>query len=574
MAIAIAQMYITPGQPKTNLRLMLDLVNQAREKGAEMILFPELAVSGLLLGDLATEETFVAECLSAGYQLAEAAQDIMVVYGNLDYRDGQLYNAVYLAYNGENGRLSAPCGLSYIDGAYHRFGEAREFQAYHLPVDGKVYRIGFVLGDWRHDAIPFAAGDIDLLVNLSQKPLLLNDDGEQAVIAGRQYISVNSCCLANSGKTWYLFPGGSYYQNFDGEIIARADLLQSGLYWWQRRGGPICPQPAGAQLLAESLVEGVRMFTDLIGARRAVIGISGGIDSALAACIYSRAMGAENTYLISMPGRFNSAETQRLAAAMAQGLAANFAVIPIEEQVESLIRHLGDHPFDLADGSRLAPEISGAARENIYARDRARVLAACAAALGGIFTCNGNKAECAVGYATFYGDLSGAFAAQADLWKYQVYQAAGYMQQLFPEAPLHSVAAIRPSAELSAEQDITRGLGDPLIYAYHDYLLRYWVEQNKDLSAVLQLYRQNMLEQTIGCELGLARELFPTPAAFIADCEYWWRMYRGIGVAKRLQAPPLLALSNRPFGDAKPEIQSKVFFSAAYVKLKQDILGS
>lgn len=573
MPIAVAQMDIAPGRPEANLSRMLELIDEAKAGGAELVLFPELAISGLLLGDLAADEAFVAECLAAGQQLAAAAQDMMVVYGNLDYRNGLLYNAVYLAYNGENGRLSAPMGAAYAAGAYAGFGEAREFQAYHLPLDGKVYRVGFMLGDWQGDAIPFAAGDIDLLVDLSQKPLALDRREGRAPLAGRQYISVNACGLANSGKTCYLFPGNSYYLDFDGAVIARAHTLRQGLYFWQRRGGPLSPEPAEAELLAEALTLGTRLFLEQIRAKRAVIGISGGIDSALAACIYSRALGADNVYLIGMPGQFTSDLTRELAAGMARGLNTPFAEIAVEEDVTALIRNLGCHPFTRPGGPEIGLEIDSAARENIYARDRARILAAAAASLGGVFTCNSNKAECAVGYSTFYGDLAGAFAAQADLWKFQVYQASAWMQKLFPEAPLSRIAAIRPSAELSAAQDITKGLGDPLIYKYHDYLLRFWVEQGQDLSVTLRLYGEGALESAIGCAPGLTGELFPDAAAFIADSERWWRNYRGIGVAKRLQAPPLLAVSSRPFGEAKPQIQAAPYESAAYRKIKRGLLG-
>ena len=194
--------------------------------------------------------------------------------------------------------------------------------------------------------------------------------------------------------------------------------------------------------------------------------------------------------------------------------------------------------------------------------------------MGGIFTCNGNKAELSVGYATFYGDLAGAFAAQADLWKHQVYRASSYFQTLYPDAPLDEIAAIRPSAELSENHDVTKGLGDPLIYAYHDYLLAYWVERNADIYHALFHYEQGDLESVLGCEPGLCRRNFPTAAAFIEDLERWWRLYQGTAIAKRIQAPPLLALSARPFGEEHPESQGAVYYSNAYRNLKARLLGA
>ena len=207
------------------------------------------------------------------------------------------------------------------------------------------------------------------------------------------------------------------------------------------------------------------------------------------------------------------------------------------------------------------------------ARERARILAAAAAGLGAIFTCNGNKAELSVGYATFYGDLAGAFAAQADLWKYQVYAASHHFQGLFPDAPLDQIAAIRPSAELSPNQDVTKGLGDPLIYAYHDYLLKSWVEGGQTPADTLLAYRNGRLEEEIGCAPGLVRQLFADAAALIADIEYWWRMYRVVGTAKRIQAPPLLALSVKPFGEPTPQVQGAYYFDERFMQLKKELLG-
>ena len=177
--------------------------------------------------------------------------------------------------------------------------------------------------------------------------------------------------------------------------------------------------------------------------------------------------------------------------------------------------------------------MGGLVKENIMARERARILAAAAAGLDAIFTCNGNKAELAVGYATFYGDLAGAFAVEADLWKYQVYEAANWFQNIFSEAPLTEIAAIRPSAELSLAQDVTKNLGDPLSYDYHDYLLKSWVEEDQTPTNTLRAYMDGCLESDIGCKKGLIDSLFKDTAAFIADVEYWWRMYRGYRGGKK-----------------------------------------
>lgn len=575
MSIAIAQMKICAGQPAQNLETMLQMIAEARQKGAEMILFPELSLSGLFPGDLIESECFRRECSAANARIAAAATDIMVVYGNLDERGGKCYNAVFLAYNQEVNRLAVPMGESFIRGAYDRFARSHEFQVCHLPLGGRICRVGFLLGDWRDDTLLYRSEDIDLLVDLSCKPLRLDDLLEQPYVPGRQYISVNGFGLQNSGKTNYLFAGGSYFRAPDGRQAAIGAMFASGLYCWNN--APVSAGPetvlSAKQLIGPALASGVREFCSLIHAQNAVIGISGGIDSALAACVYTQALGREHVWLVNMPTRFNSEQTKSLAEQMAVGLGTNYALLPIEANVNSLAAQIEVSPYRTAAGDEANFKLSAAALENVQARDRLRILAAVAAAVGGVVTCNGNKAELSVGYATFYGDLAGAFAAQADLWKYQVYQAAAGFQAIYPAAPLAEIAAIRPSAELSTEQDVTKGLGDPLIYRYHDYLLRAFVEQGLDPAAILSAYGAGELECLLGCEAGLSKELFRDAAAFVQDCEYWWRMYRTTGVAKRLQAPPLLALSRFPYGEEKPQAQEGVYCSGEYLKLKKELLA-
>jgi len=213
-------------------------------------------------------------------------------------------------------------------------------------------------------------------------------------------------------------------------------------------------------------------------------------------------------------------------------------------------------------------------QESIQARDRsARILAGVAAAFRGGFTCNTNKSELTVGYGTLYGDLAGFLAALADLWKHQIYQLAWYLNEnvYCREMIPPEIITLVPSAELSPGQDVEQGKGDPLVYPYHDYLFSAFVEQGDRTTPeeILTWYLADCLEEKIGCREGLVRELFPGPREFIADLERWWRLYRGMGVAKRIQAPPVLAVSKRAYGLALGEVQNPVHFTAGYRLLKE-----
>ena len=148
---------------------------------------------------------------------------------------------------------------------------------------------------------------------------------------------------------------------------------------------------------------------------------------------------------------------------------------------------------------------------------------------------------------------------------------AVYGRKVIPEA----VFSIVPSAELSAQQAIDEGKGDPIQYAYHDYLFRAFVENwNRTTPEdILVWYAAGELAQRLGCEPGLIERLFPDAAAFISDLERWWMLYTGIAVAKRIQAPPVLALSRRAFGFDHREAQNGPYFTAKYHMLKQTLIG-
>ena len=572
MTIAIGQMKITAGAPAVNKQIMLDMVRQAAAAGAELIVFPELAVSGFLCGDLLGYPAFIEECERAGEELAAASQNgIRIVFGNLgrDHR-GRVANAVFLAEQGQLRCMDVLLDETALPTGDDHFVNHNSAQVCNIEIDGLPRRIAFSLSDWRQP--PAQIFGVDLIIDLTLRPLTLEDGALPQPPRGCRYLSVNAYSLQNSGKTCWLFAGGSSYWDEGGRLLADAGLFQSGLFLWHYdTGGERSAAWSADDLLLAGLTSGVRCFTEQIRARDAVIGLSGGIDSALAAAIYTDVLGPDHVHLISMPTHFNSQTTKSLAARMADGLGCRFAEMPIENAVHELFADFERLRFTQQNAAPTGVTLSPLARENVMARDRCRLLAAAAAAVGGIFTCNGNKAELTVGYATFYGDLAGAFAAQADLWKFQVYQAAAAFQRLYPAAPLNEIAAIRPSAELSDAQAVDQGLGDPLHYAYHDYLLRWWVEQGADIGQALTHYLDGTLAERIGCAPQELQQACPDRRAFVADCERWWKAYRGMGIPKRIQAPPLLALSRHPFGEPLPQAQGPVWFPAEYEALKGEL---
>ena len=279
-----------------------------------------------------------------------------------------------------------------------------------------------------------------------------------------------------------------------------------------------------------------------------------------------------------MPSRFNSATTKDLAHQLADAIGCRYAVAPIEESVELTVKQINNTPVHFA-GETSNLKVSDFVREHIQARDRsARILAGFAAAFDGAFTCNANKAELTVGYSTLYGDQAGFLCALADLWKHQVYDLARYLndtvfhKEIIPQGTIDIV----PSAELSDAQDVDAGKGDPIIYPYHDYLFRSFIERwDKATPAdILRWYEDDTIDSEIGCVSGLTRQIFPTPDKFIEDLERWWKCFSGLGIAKRIQAPPVLAISRRAYGFDHRESQNGVYFTTEYLERKDKLLSS
>ena len=392
----------------------------------------------------------------------------------------------------------------------------------------------------------------------------------QAKNLNRPLIYVNAVGIKWSGKTLYTLDGQSTVYNSRGEIVKRLPAYDEALDVIDLEEIDKLPALENIEIdetaqIYRAIYYGTKKFLQQINIDKVVIGISGGIDSAVAAALYTNILGAENVYLVNMPSVFNSATTKNLSEQLAKNLGCKYYVIPIQESVDWTVKQLTDAQIN----------VSSFVKENIQARDRSsRILAAVAASVGGVFTCNANKAESTIGYATLYGDAAGFFCALADLWKFQVYALANYFNEKIYKREVipQGIIDIVPSAELSTAQNVDEGKGDPLKYPYHDYLFRALMEDDAAPEEILSWYINGELENKIGCEIGLVAKYFATPKNFVEDLERWWKLFKGMAVAKRMQTPPLLAVSKRAYGADFPETQNPPYFTSTYKNLKEKIL--
>lgn len=633
LKIALVQTEVFPGRPRDNADNMIRLMSEAKENKADLVIFSEMAVPGYLLGDTWESAAFLADCQIQNERIIAATKklDITVMFGSVALdpakrnNDGRLrkYNAFFTA---QNGTLLAPADAPYpftiktLLPNYREFDDSRYFfslrkLAYELKkqpqellyplsltINGEDYLIGrLICEDGWGDDYDFQVADAlikncrekygrspDLFINISASPFTLGKNqkrhrvfGENSKHHNTALIYVNHTGIQNNGKTIYTFDGSSTVYDKHGNIISEAAPYTEEIIYAEYDNGtgdttsvsgkPVTKSaPCEAESIYRSLKYGIEHFLKSTGINKVVIGISGGIDSAVTAALYAAVLPPENLLLINMPSRFNSTTTKDLAKQLADAIGCRYAVAPIEESVELTVSQIDGTPIHYA-GKEETFTVSDFVRENIQARDRsARVLAGFAAAFGGAFTCNANKAELTVGYSTLYGDQAGFLCALADLWKHQVYDLARYLnkevfhKEIVPQGTIDIV----PSAELSAAQDVDAGKGDPIIYPYHDYLFRSFIERwDKATPAdILHWYEDGTIDAELGCEAGLTRKLFPTPDKFIDDLERWWRCFSGLGIAKRIQAPPVLAVSRRAYGFDHRESQNGIYFTTEYLE--------
>jgi NAD+ synthase (glutamine-hydrolysing) len=562
--LALAQINPTVGDLPGNRDKIIDNIRLAEEAGAELVAFPELALTGYPPEDLLLKSAFIRDNLEILDEVARATGDIVVVLGCVDRTD-DIFNAAAVLFQGRVIHLYHKQFLP----TYGVFDEDRYFRP---GSDAPVFRLGdALLGVNICEDIWYAVGPTnaqalagaELIVNINASPFSEQKPAfRKKMLATRASDNHAIVAYVNmvGGQDELVFDGSSLVFDAGGELLCQgrafeedlllvdldiAGVFRERLHDPRRRKShlrreadrpahvieidasrPVAsirrrpPLPAhetindlaSVEETYRALVLGTRDYVCKTGFRQVVLGLSGGIDSSLVATVAADALGPENVLGVSMPSRYSSQGSKDDAADLAKALGMRYQVLPIEHafeaMLETLIETFEDKPPD-------------ATEENLQARIRGQILMAISNKFGHLVLTTGNKSEMAVGYATLYGDMAGGFAVIKDVLKTRVYQLCRYRNNLGPGPVIpESVLTKPPSAELRPDQTDQDSLPP---YDQLDAILVAYVEEDRSLDEIV---RQ-----------GFPADLVRRVVNLVDHNEY-----------KRRQAPPGVKVSPRAFG--------------------------
>lgn len=530
MRIGLGQFNAVVGDLAGNARKMREIYARAVQADVDLLAFPELAIGGYPPEDLLHKRHFLTDCRQALDKLATDCPDKTIVVGFAESDRIHNYNSAAVL---QGGRVTGIYRKALLPN-YGVFDEQRYFEPGVDPlvidVNGLSVAITICFDIWNVEWLRRFlenAGPIQMVLNISASPfhtgkLVRREDTINK--CAREFGCAVAYCNLVGGQDELIFDGRSMFADSTGRVIAKAKAFEEDLMIADvglatdgsvriEPQQPAATQPAGLlDEIYQALVLGARDYARKNGFHKVLLGLSGGIDSAVTAAIAVAALGAENVIGVTMPSKFNSPETISDAGKSAENLGIEFHTIPIGPIL---------HPFHEALQIVEGWDSDGLAYENLQARIRGCILMSLSNQFGSLVLTTGNKSETAVGYATLYGDTAGGFAIIKDVPKTTVYKLAEHINKTAGR-PLIPVDVITrpPSAELRPDQKDSDSLPD---YDLLDRILKGYVEEDK---SVAQLTEQ-----------GLPKEVVQRVVRMVDRNEY-----------KRRLSPPGVRITPKAFG--------------------------
>ncbi|WP_316817168.1 NAD+ synthase [Pedobacter nyackensis] len=533
MKIALAQLNYHIGNFEYNTNKIIENIELAKAKGADLVVFAELAICGYPPRDFLEFDEFIELCEDAAHKIAVHCHGIACIVGlpvKNDVLAGKdLYNAAYFIEDGSFKRVVKKALLPNYDvfDEYRYFEPAKNFEC----VDFKGIKIAVTICEdlWNINNNPlYISSPMDeltrqkpkLMINIAASPFSYTHDEERVVVLSNNAKRYNLPLLYVNqvgAQTEIIFDGGSMAFDAKGNLIDEMPYFKEELRIYEFEDNiikghePIQQQAVpDTEQIYEALVLGIKDYFNKSGFSKAVLGLSGGIDSAIVCALACRALGPENVMAVLMPSKYSSDHSIQDALDLVSNIGCNHEIIPIKEVADA---------FDQV----MAPTFNGLpfnlTEENIQARCRGVIVMAMSNKFGYILLNTSNKSECAVGYGTLYGDMCGAIGVIGDVYKTQVYELANYINKDGIVIPENSIIK-PPSAELRPGQKDSDSLPD---YDILDKILFHYIELKQSSAAIIAK----------GYDEALVRRIIK----MVNTAEF-----------KRYQTPPILRVSSKAFG--------------------------
>lgn len=533
LSIALIQSNPTVGAVSENAEGLLSRYHEATRKGAQSAIASELVVPGYPPRDLLDRPGFVRATLEANQHITASTGDIPLIFGSIGQANGRLTNEAIVA---QNGKLVARATKQLLP-TYDVFDERRYFapgsQLTWVTIAGKRCAISICEDAWssasglaeRYPSDPLTAvtpGNTDVLVNLSASPFTLAKlkNRETLFSSHAQRLGVSVAMVNQVGANDELiFDGRSTVFDPSGTVIGRAKMFSEDVLL-ASVGSPSRIEPdadVACEAAYRALVLGVKDYARKCGFTHAVLGLSGGIDSALVATVAADALGSQNVLGIAMPTRYSSAGSVEDATQLASNLGIACDLVDVDGMFDAYLKTLGPH----LDKKASAAE-GDVTWENVQARIRGATVMAYSNRTGALPLTTGNKSELAVGYCTLYGDMVGGLSVISDVPKTMVYDIARWLNSEGERIPERSITK-PPSAELRPDQQDQDSLPP---YEVLDAIVAAYIEDQKSPDEILALgFDRAVIEQVVG---------------LIVRAEY-----------KRRQAAPGLIITRKAFGPGR-----------------------
>ncbi len=528
MQIAIAQLNYTVGDLEGNASKIIQAIKEAKAQGAELVLFSELAICGYPPRDILFYEEFIDRCEAAIEKIAAATQGIAVLLGapmrNPQVPGKPLFNSAYFIADKKVEKVIHKTLLP----TYDVFDEHRYFEENKIfeivTYKGKRLAITICEDLWNLDQqnplyrhCPMEELnqlDPDMMLNIAASPFDFKHaaDRKRVLSANAQtYQLPIYYCNQVGAQTELIFDGGSLVMSAAGDLLEELPYFEESVRLVQHEKiGTIQEALPEAALVHDALVVGIRDYFQKMGFKKAILGLSGGVDSALVMVLAVRALGAENVHALLLPSAYSSDHSLSDARDLANNLGCSYDEVPIQSTFDSFQSTLSpffkDLPFGLAE-------------ENLQARTRGVLLMAFSNKFGYILLNTTNKSEAAVGYGTLYGDMCGGLAVLGDVYKTQVYAVCDWINRETEVIP-KNILTKAPSAELRPGQKDSDSLPE---YALLDSLLEEYIEGENGPEALV--------------EKGFDKALVERVLRMVNNNEW-----------KRFQAAPILRVTGKAFG--------------------------